>query len=63
MLTVISWFSSRIKDIHYSIYVDYAIEKSKYYCKMRDGEKALFWSKVASDYLIKRLDLAIKKRA
>ena len=63
MLTVISWFSPRIKDIHYSIYVDYALKKSKYYCKMRDGKKALYWSQLASKYLIKRFELMSRKRA
>lgn len=63
MLTVISWFSPRIKDIHYSIYVDYALAKSKHYCRMEDGKKALYWSQLASKYLLKRIDLLSKKRA
>jgi hypothetical protein len=63
MLTVISWFSPRIKEIQYSIYVDYALEKSKYYCKMKDAKKALYWSQLASKYLLKRIDLLGKKRA
>lgn len=62
MLTVISWFSPRIKDIHYSIYVEYAVAKAKYYCRIRDNEKALYWSQLASEYLIKRLELLTKKR-
>lgn len=63
MLTVISWFSPRIKDIHYSIYAEYALQQAKYYCKIKDGKKALYWSTKASEYLIKRLDLMTKKRA
>lgn len=61
MLTVISWFAPRIKDIQYSIYVEYAIERSKYYCEMEDLEKSLYWSKVGCEYLLKRLDLWSKK--
>lgn len=62
MLTLVSWFSPRIKDIHYSIYAEYALTKVKYYCKMKEGKKALYWSTVASKYLMKRFELMCKKR-
>lgn len=61
MLTVISWFSPKIKDIHYSIYAEYALQKAKYYCRLEDGKKALYWSIMASKYLIKQFDLKVKK--
>lgn len=63
MLTVISWFSPKIKSIHYAIYADYAIAKAKHYCKMQDGKKALYWSIMASKYLMKQFDLMCKKES
>ncbi len=61
MLTVASWFVPNLKDIHYSIFVEYCMEKSKYYCRKKEGKKALYWSSLASKYLIKRFELRVKR--
>lgn len=57
MLTIMSLFVPRIKDIHYSIMSDYCLAKAKYYCRLEDGKKGLYWSQMATKYLLKRLDL------
>ena len=62
MLTILSCFVPNIKDIKYSIYVEYCAERAKYYCKKKDVEKILYWSNLACEYLLKRLDLRSKKR-
>ncbi len=62
MLTVLSKLVPDIKDIHYSIYVEYCGAQSKYYCEMKDMKKALYWSKLMTKYLLKRVDLLAKKR-
>lgn len=63
MLTIISLFSPTIKDIHYSIMAEYCLQRAKYYCRLEDGKNGLYWSQMASKYLIKRLDLMSKRRA
>ena len=63
MLTVLGYFVPNLKDIRYSILAEYAIEMAKYYCRMKDGVKALYWSTEASKYLMKRFELRCKKRA
>ena len=63
MLTILRYFIPNIKDIHYSIMVKYCSANAKYYCKMKDIKNAAYWSKQMSKYLIKRLELVLKKRA
>ena len=63
MLTILSLFVPRIKDIHYSIMANYCLERAKYYCRLGDGKNGLYWSQMASKYILKRLDLLVKKRA
>lgn len=63
MLTILGWFVPSIKDTRYSILVEYCTECAKYYCRKEDGVKALYWSTMASKYLMKRFDLYCKKRA
>ena len=63
MLTVLRLFVPNIKDIYYSIMVEYCVANAKYYCKMKDNEKTLYWSALASEYLVKRCELLFKKRA
>lgn len=61
MLTVLSYIVPTLKDIRYSIMVEYCAEMAKYYCKLRDSKNALYWSALASKYVIKRIDLINKK--
>lgn len=61
MLTVLGWFIPNIRDIRYSIFAKYCIESAKYYCRMEDGVKALYWSTMASKYLMKQFELRHKK--
>ena len=61
MLTLLSYISPKYKDIRYSILVEYCCAQAKYYCKKKDPKKVLYWSNLASDYLLKRLDLLNKK--
>lgn len=61
MLTVMRLFVPSIKDIHYSIMEHYCLEQAKYYCRLEDGKKGLYWSQMASKYLLKRLDLLAKR--
>lgn len=63
MLTILRYFVPSIKDIHYSIMVEYCAANAKRYCKMKDVKNALYWSEKMSEYLIKRLELILKKRA
>lgn len=63
MLTLLGYFIPNLKDIRYSILAEYSIECVKYYCRMKDGVKALYWSTEASKYLMKRFELRCKKRA
>lgn len=62
MLTVLGWFIPSIKDIRYTILANYCIERSKYYCRMKDGVNGLYWSTEASKYLTKIFKLHTKKR-
>lgn len=61
MLTIMRLFVPRIKDIHYSIMAYYCLEQSKYYCRLEDGERGLYWSRMACKYLLKRLNLLAKR--
>lgn len=61
MLTVLSYIIPDLRDIRYSIMVEYCAKMAKYYCKIQDPKKILYWSNLASKYLIKRLDLLNKK--
>lgn len=63
MLTILGWFVNDIKDIRYSIYVEYCAAHAKHYCKIKDKEKAMYWSNAMSKYLLKRFELHHKKRA
>ena len=63
MLTLLGCFVPNLKDIRYSILAEYCLERAKYYCRTKDGVKALYWSAEASKYLIKRFELRCKKRA
>lgn len=63
MLTIISLFSPRIKDIQYSILAEYCLQRAKYYCRLEDGKNGLYWSQMASKHLMKRFELMTKKRA
>ena len=61
MLTVLSYIVPTLKDIRYSIMVEYCARMAKYYCKLQDSKNALYWSVLASKYVIKRIDLINKK--
>jgi hypothetical protein len=62
MLTVLSKLVPDIRDIHYSIYAEYCGAQCKYHCKMKDKEKALYWFKLESKYLMKRVEILTRKR-
>ena len=63
MLTVLRCFVPNLKDIHYSIMVEYCARLAKYYCHMNDVKQGIYWTSMASEYLIKRLELQLKKGA
>lgn len=63
MLTVLGWIVPSIKDTRYTILAEYCVAKAKYYCKIEDGVKALYWSTEASKYLMKLFELHCKKGA
>ena len=63
MLTLLSYFSPNIRDIHNSIYVEYCVAQAKYYCIKKNVKEIHYWSNLANKYLLKRLDYVIKKRA
>ena len=63
MLTVLGYFVPNLKDIRYSILAEYCLESAKYYCRMKDRVKVLYWSTEASKYLMKRFELRCKKGA
>lgn len=62
MLTMLGYLVPDMRDIRYSIMVEYCCAQAKYYCKLEDPNKIVYWSNLASKYLIKRLDLMTKKR-
>lgn len=62
MLTVLSKLVPDIRDIHYSIYVVYCGAQCKYYCRKEDREKAIYWFKLETKYLMKRIKLLSRKR-
>ena len=61
MLTVVRYFVPNLKDIHYSIMVEYCVAQSKYYCMIDEPVKALYWTKLSTKYLLKRLDVLHKR--
>lgn len=63
MLTMLSYISPRLKDIRYSIMVEYCVAQAKYYCKKNDLKNISYWSKLAAKYLLKRLELLDKNGA
>jgi hypothetical protein len=62
MLTLLGCIVPDMKDIRYSIMVEYCVANAKHYCRLKDAERVLYWSQLASDYLIKRLELCSRKR-
>lgn len=62
MLTLLRCFIPNIKDIHYSIMVEYRAANAKHYCKMKDIRNASYWSEKMSKYLLKRAELIFRKR-
>ena len=63
MLTVLGWFVPSIRDARYTVLANYCIERAKYYCRIEDGVKALYWSTEASKYLMKIFELHQKRGA
>ena len=61
MLTLLGYFVPDLKDIRYSIMVEYCAKMAKHYCILRDNEKILYWSNLATKYLLKRIALLSKK--
>lgn len=61
MLTVLGYFVPGIKDIYYSIMVEYCRANVKYFCQIKDKENVLYWSVLMSKYLTKRFELKCKK--
>lgn len=61
MLTLLRYFSPNSKDIYYSIMVEYCVAQAKYYCIIENTKKALYWSKLSTKYLFKRIDLLHKR--
>lgn len=63
MLTLLSYFSPNIRDIHNSIYVEYCVAQAKYYAMKMNKKEVIHWSNLANKHLLKRIDYVIKKRA
>lgn len=61
MLTVLRYLSPNSRDKYYSIMVEYCVAQAKYYCKLENTKKASYWSRLATKYLLKRIDLLQKK--
>ena len=59
MLTVLTLFMPRLKEKHYAVMVEWCIAQSRYYSDI-DVEQAVYWTKMAYKYLLKRLD-AVEK--
>lgn len=60
MLTVLSYLVPNMKDIRHSIMVEYCVAQTKYYCRLKDPKQVLYWSSLATEYLLKRLDYVEK---
>lgn len=61
MLTVLRYCNLNLKDIHYSIMVEWCIANSKHYMANEDFKRAAHWSKQSAKYLLKRLDVLHKR--
>ena len=55
MLTVLRLFIPRLQEQHYAVMVEWCVAQSRYYSDI-DVEKAVYWTKMAYKYLLKRLE-------
>lgn len=60
MLTIVRYLRPMSRDAYYSVMVDYCVAQAKHYCNLRDNKRAAYWSKQATSYLLKRLELLQK---
>lgn len=62
MLTVLRCFVPKIKDIHYSIMVEYCMAQARHYSTKKNTKKTLYWCEKTSKYLMKQFELFTRKR-